>query len=108
MAIATINPATGETVKSYAAYSDTEVDERIARDRGPAGQPGLQGVAHETACRGGSRRLRLVCRGRDKTVQSLHVPSPLPAHLLPHGVLPRPVPAAWRTRHFRPWRSPPS
>jgi succinate-semialdehyde dehydrogenase/glutarate-semialdehyde dehydrogenase len=31
MAIATINPATGETIKTFAPYSDDEVDARIAR-----------------------------------------------------------------------------
>ena len=31
MAIATINPATGETIKTFGAYSDAEVDERIRR-----------------------------------------------------------------------------
>jgi succinate-semialdehyde dehydrogenase/glutarate-semialdehyde dehydrogenase len=31
MPIATINPATGETVKTFEAHSDAEVDERIAR-----------------------------------------------------------------------------
>ncbi len=31
MAIATVNPATGETLKTFDPYSDAEVDERIAR-----------------------------------------------------------------------------
>ena len=31
MAIATINPATGETLKTFAAMADAEVDARIAQ-----------------------------------------------------------------------------
>jgi succinate-semialdehyde dehydrogenase/glutarate-semialdehyde dehydrogenase len=31
MAIATINPATGETIKTFEAFSDTEIDARITR-----------------------------------------------------------------------------
>ena len=31
MAIATINPATGETIKTYEALSDAQIDQKIAR-----------------------------------------------------------------------------
>ena len=65
------------------------IDEAVADGRGAADEPGLQRVADEAACRSGGRRLRLVCRGRDKTVQSLHVPSPL-----------------WCRRAFAPGRTP--
>src|SRR5260370_22299047 len=33
MAIATINPATGETVKTFDVLSDAEIDDRLARAR---------------------------------------------------------------------------
>jgi hypothetical protein len=77
------------------------IDEAMAHGRGAVDEPGLQRVADKAARRSGGRRLRLVCRGRDKTVQSLHVPSPLPA-LLPR---PRPTWAASWMRHVHRWRS---
>jgi len=48
MAIATINPATGETLKTFAAYSDREVDERIARAAATFHQYRLTSFAERT------------------------------------------------------------